>query len=442
MEIAIPQKWHWFSEARFGLFIHWGPYAQHGRGEQVLMREMLDQREYAAAACAWNPRKFDAREWARFAKASGFRYAVLTTRHHDGFCLWDTKTTNYSSVAQSAGRDLVREFVEAFRAEGLRIGLYYSWNDFRLPALFEGPEKNPSGWAAVRDYVHAQVCELLTHYGRIDQFWFDGTWPRNRVEWDSAGLVKKMRALQPDILINNRLGEAPGSKAVDYMNASETGVHETALGDFGTPEHHIAASPGRLWESCQTSTWRLWGYCEGERWRPADLLLDMLTDAASQGGNLLLNVGPNADGEMPAPFVERMAAIGRWLERNGEAIYGAQPAGNLFESVTWGRASRRGNTVYLIVRFWPPDGKLRLAGLETIPAKALLMAESVSLISTKDATGMTLTGLPASAPDELFPVIQLEFESSPRCLPNYVPGLWNGEPERFLPWAKSCCGNV
>ena len=141
----IPEGWRWFAEARYGLFIHWGPYAQHERGEQVLFREQLDQNQYTQAACAWQPKYFDARQWAKTAVDGGFRYAVLTTRHHDGFCLWDTRTTDYSSAAQAAQRDFVSEYVEAFREAGLRVGLYYSLADWRIPAYWEGPRHDPDG---------------------------------------------------------------------------------------------------------------------------------------------------------------------------------------------------------------------------------------------------------------------------------------------------------
>jgi alpha-L-fucosidase len=161
----MPDYWRWFSEARYGLFIHWGPYAAYGRGEQVLFREHLDQQAYAEAACRWRPQRFDAARWADVAKQGGMRYAVMTTRHHDGFCMWDTQTTDYSSTAQAAGQDFVGEYVAAFRAAGLRVGLYYSLADWRIPAYWNGPVHDPTGWANFRDYVHQQVLELLTHYG-------------------------------------------------------------------------------------------------------------------------------------------------------------------------------------------------------------------------------------------------------------------------------------
>ena len=371
---AIPEKWQWFPESRYGMFIHWGPYASYGRGEQVLFREHLDQADYERRACAWNPAGYDASAWARVARRGGMKYAVLTTRHHDGYCLWDSKLTDYTSAAQVPGRDFVAEYVDAFRSAGLRVGLYYSLADWRVPAYFEGPEHNPRGWDAFRDYVHGQVAELLSNYGKIDVIWFDGAWPHDATVWRSAELVKQIRAMQPDILVNNRLGLVDATNPADVEAAGGS----SEIGDFGTPEHHITADPSRLWESCQVSTWRLWGYARGERWRTADYLLDMLVESASKGGNLLLNVGPTEDGELPAPFIERSDAIGRWLEIHGECIYGSQPGG-ILESVTYGRQIIKGNNLYLVIRHWPGETSMRIAGLGTKVEAASIVTNGQSL---------------------------------------------------------------
>lgn len=427
MSTQIPEKWSWFPESRFGMFIHWGPYAAYGRGEQVLFREHLDQRAYGEAACRWNPQHFDATEWAEVAKQAGMRYAVLTSRHHDGFCLWDSQYTDYSSARQAPKRDFVREYMEAFRAAGLRVGLYYSLADWRVPAYWEGNAHDPKGWAAFRAYVHNQVEELLTRYGPIDVFWFDGMWPNSQDDWGGRELLTRMRSLQPDILINNRLDPRLGEPEKEG---------EAVVGDFGTPEHHITAEAGRLWESCQVSTWRLWGYAAGERWRPADVLLDMLVESASKGGNLLLNVGPDGEGRLPREFVSQAEAIGRWMVMHGEAIYGSE-AGEVCEFVTVGRQTRKGNNLYLIVRFWDGRGTLTLAGLETRVRRAMLLTTGQELSFEQDVDYVTIRDLPAEPPTDLFPVIRLECEAPPVARPWAVDRLWQGDPRRMTSWAAA-----
>jgi len=426
---AVPEKWKWFNEARYGLFIHWGPYAVLGRGEQPLFREHIDQREYAEMACRWAPGHFDASVWADVARRAGMRYAVLTTRHHDGFCLWGSRQTDYTSLAQAPGRDFVREYVEAFRAAGLRVGLYYSLADWRIPAYWEGPEHDPNGWRRFARYVREQVRELLSNYGQIDVLWFDGSWPHFAEDWGADEIVAMARELQPDILINNRLGPRKGGARTDNAN---TGAE---IGDFGTPEHRIQAE-ARLWESCQVSTWRLWGWCIGERWRPADLLLDMLVECAAQGGNLLLNVGPQPDGQLPPEFVERALRIGRWLEVHGEAIYGTE-RGDVCEFITHGRQTRKGNRLYLVVRFWDGRGELRLAGLATPVRRAELLTTGQELTFEQSGDELLLRGLPAERPTELFPVIRLDCAGPPAPAAWAADRLWCGDPRRMTPWSAA-----
>ncbi|MDF1515368.1 MAG: alpha-L-fucosidase [Anaerolineae bacterium] len=412
---SIPGRWDWFPESRYGLFLHWGPYAQYGRGEQVMFREHMDPQTYIDQAVRWNPDHFDAAVWADFARESGFRYAVLTSRHHDGYCLWNTKTTDYSSMAQVPQRDFVGEFVQAFRNAGLRIGIYYSLLDWRLPAYFEGPEVDPDGWQVVCQYIHNQTVELLSNYGKIDYFWFDGVWPRSRIELQASQLVRKMRELQPDILINNRLG---GSDS----------------GDVGTPEHHITAE-NRLWESCQVSTWRLWGYATGERWRSTDVLLDMLCECAHKGGNLLLNVGPQPDGQLPEEFRRRARQIGDWLTVHGEAVYGTD-GGDITEFITHGWQTTKGNHLYLIFRFWSGEKTLRLPDLTTKVLHTELLTTRQSLPFEQVNDTIIIKQLPAAAPTALFPVIKLVCDSKPSGGVWAEHRLWQGDPRRISEWAK------
>lgn len=435
---VVPEKWKWFTESRYGMFIHWGPYAQFGRGEQVLFREHLNHEEYAKQACAWNPEHFDPELWAYTAKKAGFKYACFTTRHHDGFCMWDSAYTDYSSAKQAAGRDFVKEYTEAFRKAGLRIGLYYSWIDWRLPAYFDGPQKDPEGWERVRTYLHNQVKELLTNYGQIDHFFFDGVWPRNADDLQSVELLEEMRKLQPNILVNNRLGysnKIEGHRADGGIGAGDSDT----LGDFGTPEHAIASEATRLWESCQVTTWRLWSHVIGERWRNTDVLLDMLCECAEKGGkhggNLLLNVGPTADGQLPPEFVERALEIGRWLDVHGEAIYGTD-GGSLTEFITRGRQTMKDNKLYLIIRFWDGRPELKLADLTSRVLDVELLTTGQSLPFEQDGDTLIINGLPREAPTRLFPVIRITCDGKPATNEWGEYRLWEGDPQRVAAWAR------
>jgi alpha-L-fucosidase len=436
MHLDIPDHWAWFPESKFGMFIHWGPYAQLGHGEQVMFRDHLDPDEYIARACSWSPEHYDPRVWARVARDAGMKYACLTTRHHDGYCLWDSKYTDYTSAKQAPKRDLVREYVDAFRAEGLKVGLYYSWCDWRLPAYYESPEKAPEAWATIRQYLHNQVLELLTNYGQIDYFFFDGSWPRSANELQSLELVEKMRALQPQILINNRLGTIEVNEA-DTANENVHGS-EKSPGDFGTPEHTIRAE-NRLWESCQVSTWRLWGYASGERWRPADFLLDMLCECAEKGGNLIMNVGPQADGRLPAGFVTSMEQIGRWLQVNGEAIYNTE-AGNLTEFITRGRQTIKNNKLYLIIRFWDGQPQMRVNDLVADVQDVTLLSTGASLPFEMDGDNLIIKGLPAENPSELFAVLRVTCAERPQTNQWGCERLWEGDPQRVADWARTRSG--
>ncbi|WP_059050214.1 alpha-L-fucosidase [Paenibacillus senegalimassiliensis] len=435
---VVPDKWNWFTDSRYGMFIHWGPYAQFGRGEQVLFREHLNHEEYAKQACAWNPEHFDPELWAYTAKKAGFKYACFTTRHHDGFCMWDSAYTDYSSAKQAAGRDFVKEYTDAFRKAGLRVGLYYSWIDWRLPAYFDGPQKDPEGWERIRTYLHNQVKELLTNYGQIDHFFFDGVWPRNADDLQSVELLEEMRKLQPNILINNRLGysnKIEGHRADGGIGAGDSDT----LGDFGTPEHAIASEATRLWESCQVTTWRLWSHVIGERWRNTDVLLDMLCECAEKGGkhggNLLLNVGPTADGQLPPEFVERALEIGRWLDVHGEAIYGTD-GGSLTEFITRGRQTMKDNRLYLIIRFWDGRPELKLRDLTSRVLDVELLTTGQSLPFEQEGDTLIINGLPREAPTRLFPVIRITCDGKPTTNEWGEYRLWEGEPERVAAWAR------
>jgi len=427
----IPEYWQWFDEARFGLFIHWGAYAAYGRGEQVLNRERLDHRQYSEAACRWQPEHYDPAVWATVARGAGMKYAVFGARHHDGYCLWDTQHTDYSTACQAPRRDFVREYVEAFRAAGLRVGLYYSLIDLRVPAWLDGPQKDPDGWARIKAYVFDQVRELLTNYGKLDVIWFDGLWPRSAAELDSRALIAMIRELQPEILINDRL-EWP-QYSWHWQFPDHPGVPDE-IGDFGTPEQGIYAKPGYLWESCQTANWRHWGYAHGEHWKSAVEILDLLVECANRAGNLLLNVGPQADGRLPPQFVERVTQIGDWLALHGEAIYGCE-RGDITEFTTHGWQTVQGNNLYLILRFYAEPAEVRTVGLESRVERATLLSNGQQLPFEQRGDELIISGLPALPPNPLFPVIKLECSEPPRGGAWSQNRIWGTDASGFSHWA-------
>ncbi|NLL83587.1 MAG: alpha-L-fucosidase [Lentisphaerae bacterium] len=434
MSVAINPAHAWFNKVRYGMFIHWGPYAVVGRGEQSLNREWLDHNEYAEMACAWNPVHYNPQEWIDIAVRGGMKYAVLTTRHHDGYCLWDTKTTDYSSTCQAPKRDLVAPYVEACRKAGLKVGLYYSLLDFRLPGWLRGPDADPEGFARDKQYIFDQVRELLTNYGKIDMFWFDGIWPRSAKELDSVALIAMMRELQPEIIINDRLEYPQYSYYWQFANWREQ-YKGDFLGDFGTPEQGIYNDSNFIWESCQTSVSRLWGYTIGEQWRPDFEILRILVECASRGGNFLLNVGPDAEGRFPHEFVTRTNAIGDWLKLHGEAIYETQ-AGNITEFITYGYQTTKEENLYLIIRFWDGRPTLRLRGLKNRVKRAVLLSTGKEL-AVRQADGVLyLDGLPQLRPTALFPVIRVECEGSPEADVWGKTRTWQPNAEQFARWAE------
>ncbi|HEX5415257.1 MAG TPA: alpha-L-fucosidase [Chloroflexota bacterium] len=347
----------WFIQDRFGLFIHWGIYAVAARHEWVKNRERIPDEEYQRYFTHFDPDLYDPREWAALAKRTGMKYAVLTTKHHDGFCLWDSQLTDYKATNTPAGRDLVRAFVDAFRAEGLKIGFYHSlidWHHPEFPVDGLHPQRDDLTFREReqhRDirkyaaYLHGQVRELLTGYGKIDILWADFSYSnrdwgwskgKGKDDWQSDKLVAMIRDLQPGILLNNR---------------AEMG------GDFVTPEQwqpkgwvEVNGKPV-VWEACQTLNGS-WGYDRDNlNWKSPDLLVRMLVDSVSKGGNLLLNVGPTARGAFEPRAVGTLEAIGDWMYLHRSAIYGATQSPHTPPPDC--RYTQRGNRLYLHLFAWP-----------------------------------------------------------------------------------------
>ena len=353
----------WFTEARFGMFIHWGIYAVPGRGEWVKSQERIPDEVYDRYFEEFDPDMYDPKKWAKLAKKAGMKYAVLTTKHHDGFCLFDSAYTDYKATNTKAGRDLVREYVDAFRAEGLKIGFYYSLLDWHHPdyphmtdrhhPMRGNPDYPDEGRNFDRylDYLHNQVRELCTNYGKIDIIWFDFSYADMRGEkWRANELVTMVRELQPGILIDNRL-EGSGSEQGSLMTGDPLPYH----GDFACPEQIIpprglvdAKGNDVVWEACVTMN-NHWGYCRTDGYfKPSSMVIKKLVECVSKGGNLLLNVGPDARGRIPDESVRILKEVGRWMERNSESVYGCGKSA--LPKPDYGRLTQRdGKTVYIHV---------------------------------------------------------------------------------------------
>lgn len=350
-----------FRHDRFGMFIHWGLYAIPARGEWVRSLEKISVEDYEQFFEEFDPYKYDPKAWARLAREAGMKYAVMTTKHHDGFCLFDSAYTDYKATNTKAGRDLIREYVEAFRAEGLKIGFYYSLLDWHHPdyphygdrqhPMRDNPAYKNDGrnFDNYLTYMHNQVRELLTNYGKIDIMWFDFSYQDEYNDmrgetWRATDLVNMVRELQPGIILDNRLG----GDGAEQTSGDDEPVY---AGDFKSPEQTVPAEGllddmGRdvAWEACMTLNDH-WGYCSADKnYKSAKTVIRMLTECVSKGGNLLLNVGPNAKGEIPRESVEILRQVGRWMDDNGESIYGCGKAD--VPKPEWGRYTKKGDTYY------------------------------------------------------------------------------------------------
>jgi alpha-L-fucosidase len=347
---ARQKRTEWFQDARFGMFIHWGVYAIPGRGEWVRNQERLTIEQYQPYVDAFNPVDYNPREWAHLARQAGMRYAVITAKHHDGFCLFDSKYTDYKATKTPAGRDLIREFVDAFRAEGLKVGFYYSlidWHHPDYPNVGNHPMAHNKEWDAKTyhfdrylDYLYNQVEELVTNYGKIDILWFDYSFGEYSGEkWRATKLVNMVRAHQPDIIIDNRLGghmerANPEPYAGDFEGPEQIIPSETMIDDLGRPIP---------WESCITLN-TSWGYKNDMNYKSATQIIRILVECVSKNGNLLLNVGPDARGNIPPKSVEILKEVGDWMKLNSESIYGCGPA--QFAKPEWGRYTQKGEILY------------------------------------------------------------------------------------------------
>lgn len=409
----------WWLHDRFGMFIHWGLYALPARHEWVKSRERTTDSTYQPYFDNFNPDLYNPRDWAKSAKAAGMKYAVLTSKHHEGFCLFDSKYTDYKSTKTPFGRDAVKEFVEAFRAEGLKVGFYYSlidWHhpDYTIDKHHPQRPQDGKGWdelnkgrdmAKYREYLFNQVKEILTKYGKIDILWLDFSFPgehgKGYQDWNSEELIRMIRKLQPDILINDRLN----------LDAYDDGA------DFVTPEQYkVSEWPTRNgkkvhWETCQTFSGS-WGYYRDETsWKDAQQLLGLLIESVSKGGNLLLNVGPTGRGMFDARAQKALKEMGDWMQYNSRSVYGCTQAPATFTKPDNGLLTYNPETKRLYVHLLDyPLQQLVLPGYKGKIRYAQFLHDASEIRMSVTGKGDVALSLPVVKPPVQIPVVELVLE--------------------------------
>jgi alpha-L-fucosidase len=426
----------WWRDARFGMFVHWGLYSglagewdgksigSTGNMEWIQQRVKADTDTYAAQAIPrFKPKPGFAKEWAQLAKAAGCKYLVFTTKHHEGFALHDSKVSDFDA-GSVLHRDLVREIVDACRAEGLRVGFYHSVIDWHHPQFAYADSEEiphplrgqpyPNGSRNQQEYIkylHAQVNELVSNYGPVDILWWDYSVPDFQGEqaWGASELMELVHRKQPAAIMNNRLYRLPDAGWSGTAKGGPGAALDPKFGDFMTPEQHVPDNgmPGVDWETCMTTN-TTWGYSKYDHdWKSANKLIETLIEVVSKGGNFLLNVGPTADGTIPPESVERLQEVGHWLDVNGESIYRA--SASPIPKPDWGRVTYkpREGLMYLHVLEWPNDGRLKVKGLPGQVSSATLLGGNLDLAVTHESNS-TLIQLPDAHEGQFPKVVRLQ----------------------------------
>lgn len=416
-------RMEWWREARFGMFIHWGLYAVPAGeyngvksdriGEWIQDWANIPREEYEKFAAEFNPVEFDAAEWVRIAADAGMKYLVITSKHHDGFSIFDSAVSDYDIVDSTPyGKDPIAALSEECKKQGIKLCFYHSIMDWHHPSQYvdqEGRHRTAGhGQNSILEdqkeeyvtYMKAQLRELVEKYDPA-VLWFDGEWVNWWTEPDGKDLYNYCRSLKPSIIVNNRVGK--GRQGMQGMNKGPD-----YAGDFGTPEQEIPDTglPGVDWESCMTmnDTWGFKSY--DENWKSTEILVRNMIDIASKGGNYLLNVGPTKEGLIPEASVTRLKEMGEWMKVNGDAVYGT--SASPFEALEWGRATTKDNKIYLSVFDWPQQRSLEVPLPEQEITKAYLLAAPGEELKLEKGESSLSISVPAKAPDALATVIVLE----------------------------------
>lgn len=449
----------WFREAKFGMFIHWGPYSRlagewNGRrqtqqqSEWIMKYLKIPVKDYRELAHKLNPVKFDAKAWVKLAKATGMKYIVITAKHHDGFAMYHSKVTDYNIYDWTPfKRDPLKELSEACAEEGIKFCIYYSHReDWDHPGAYGNDWDYDNDLGEVlyshekfnkylEEKAKPQLRELLTNYGPIGLVWFDrGMYTQEQ----GMDFVKMVHELQPACLANSRVGNIYNSfeSIGDYQCANDKGMPMR-----GDPSKSFPAGGlGAYWEAPQTLN-ESWGFNKFDNtWKSPEAVIKSLAEIASRGGNFLLNIGPNGEGEIPPETVDIFNKVGPWVQRNGESIYGT--SANLFPDLSWGFTTVKGNNIYLFVRDWPTDGKLNLPGLKNVVKSAYFLTDKSSKIPYKQVNNTIALTLPKNPTDHPLTVLVLEIEGTPSVDPpvlvqdttgvfklNYLTAIMHGKAE-------------
>ncbi len=403
----------WWRDAKFGMFLHWGPVALSGVelswGRKAnrpwdingVQAPRTEDPVYDHLYKKFNPVKFNAREWIQIARDAGMKYMVIICKHHDGFSMYDTKLSEYDILATPYGRDLIQQFAEACHQEGMKLGLYYSTRDWYHPDYLVGDNRKYDA------FYRGQVEELLSNYGKVDVMWFDHVGGRDWGKWKFDELFSMMYRLQPGLVVNNRAAAFCGPASPEDRGPASPEIRKMTAGDFGTPEQSVGHMQLQSdWESCMTLVGGQWSWLPDGKMYTLEEALNILVSCVTGGGNLLLNIGPMPTGEIEARQVARLKEMGDWIKPRAAAVYGTR--GGPYENGAWGGSTHRGSTIYLFVKQWQGD-RLRLPAPIGKVTAAKTVAGGEPVVFQQTEKGIDLTR--PSRREPLYTVIALTLDT-------------------------------